>query len=315
MSERAAGTAASSSTPAPLPRSVEILWGAPRAPRRGPRPALSTEQITDAAIALADADGLAAVSMARVAESLGVTTMALYRYVANKDELLTLMSDAGATPPPASFLEPGDHWRTGLERWTIAQLDLMLARPWLAELALFTLPVGPHRLAWLDRALAVLAGTGLPAGVQLTVVGLLSQHVLGEARMRADLARMAGVEQRLGGTGAGSTGAGSTGAGSAGSGGTSTGTGVADATPGPAGVDDRDPFASFDQLVVRVADPATYPALHRTATEIGAEAAAPDAAGHPGDETATDGRDDETVFGIRLVLDGVEALVERHRAR
>jgi AcrR family transcriptional regulator len=73
---------------------LELLWGTARPRgRRGPRPALSTERIVRSAIAIADRDGLEAVTMRRLAESLGVRPMALYTYVPGKRELLDLMLD------------------------------------------------------------------------------------------------------------------------------------------------------------------------------------------------------------------------------
>jgi AcrR family transcriptional regulator len=77
-----------------LPADVALMWGLRDVTKRGPKPSLSVEDIVRAAIEIADAEGLAAVSMARVAERLGNSTMALYRHVKSKDELLILMSDA-----------------------------------------------------------------------------------------------------------------------------------------------------------------------------------------------------------------------------
>ena len=77
-----------------LPAVVQRLWGAAAPRRRGPRPALSVAQIVQAALDLADAEGLAAVSMARIADAVGYTPMALYRHVSGKEELLVLMADA-----------------------------------------------------------------------------------------------------------------------------------------------------------------------------------------------------------------------------
>src|SRR6185312_12323348 len=96
--------------PGSLPDEVALLWGRRAAPRRGPRPTL----------AVADADGLAAVSMAKVAAELGNSTMALYRHVRSKDELLVLMGDAAiAAPPDLSGLD----WREGLTTWALSILE------------------------------------------------------------------------------------------------------------------------------------------------------------------------------------------------
>lgn len=83
-----------------LPPVVAKLWGRETVPRKGPRPRLDLDTITAAAVELADAGGLAAVSMSSVAERVDVATMALYRYVGSKDELLILMAEAALPPPP-----------------------------------------------------------------------------------------------------------------------------------------------------------------------------------------------------------------------
>src|SRR5918993_822630 len=84
-----------------LPASIEAAWGMRTRPNKGPRPALSLERIVAAAVKVAAADGLQAVSMSRVAADLGVSTMSLYRYVSAKGELLALMADLPFEEPPA----------------------------------------------------------------------------------------------------------------------------------------------------------------------------------------------------------------------
>jgi AcrR family transcriptional regulator len=76
-----------------LPRGIALAWGIAADPQRGPKRELSVEKIVDAAIEIADADGLGAVSMSSVANRLGYTTMSLYRYVSAKDDLIVLMND------------------------------------------------------------------------------------------------------------------------------------------------------------------------------------------------------------------------------
>src|SRR3954463_13259613 len=91
---------ASGSEEPPLPASLEAAWGLRQRPTKGPKAGLSLERIVEAAVALAQADGIGAVSMARVAGELGSSPMSLYRYVAAKDELLALMVDAALGPVP-----------------------------------------------------------------------------------------------------------------------------------------------------------------------------------------------------------------------
>src|SRR5437588_11584179 len=94
-------------------RSMALLWGVAESGRRGPKPRHSVEDVVRAAIALADAEGLAALSMRRVAETLQLSPMSLYTYVPSKAELMDLMLDrvAGEMDGP----EPrAGHWRAQL---------------------------------------------------------------------------------------------------------------------------------------------------------------------------------------------------------
>ena len=75
-------------------RGLVLLWGRRERPTRGPKPALDIERIVRAGVEVADAEGLEALSMRKVAGRLGVGTMSLYRYVPSKQELLDLMFDA-----------------------------------------------------------------------------------------------------------------------------------------------------------------------------------------------------------------------------
>src|SRR5687767_14909734 len=97
---------------------MAALWASRERPRRGPKPAMSVEAIVAAAITVADAEGLEAISMGRVAKELGYTTMSLYRYVSSKSVLLTLMLDTAIGGPPE--VVPGENWRLALERWSWA---------------------------------------------------------------------------------------------------------------------------------------------------------------------------------------------------
>jgi AcrR family transcriptional regulator len=169
-----------------LPPDVALLWGRRAAGRRGRRPTLGIEEITAAAVRIADAEGLAAVSMARVAKELGNATMALYRHVASKEELLLLMSDAALEPPP-DLTAAGD-WRAQLTAWASAVLGMIRKHPWYREIPLTGPPVGPKNLAWFDRALGALDATGLDEADKVAVVTGLLPLVHGQARLSLDLA-------------------------------------------------------------------------------------------------------------------------------
>src|ERR1700721_418893 len=98
--------------PMAAPTALDLLWGARDRPRRGPRPSLSLERIVTEAISLADAEGLANLSMQHLAERLGCAKMALYRYVLGKSQLVALMVDAALGDPPESPAQPPPTART-----------------------------------------------------------------------------------------------------------------------------------------------------------------------------------------------------------
>lgn len=174
---------------------VTLLWHPPAPPRRGPRPTLTLEAITRAGITAADADGLAAVTMQRVAEALGVTKMALYRYVPGKAELVALMLDTALGPPPAP--EPDASWRQRLDAWARALFTGFRAHPWALEAAVGTRVVGPHELTWLEHAVAALDGSGLDGGEKLDVAVLLTGHVRNLAQQVTATTAAGGPEQAM----------------------------------------------------------------------------------------------------------------------
>jgi AcrR family transcriptional regulator len=174
------------STGKDLPDDVALLWGLRTGGRRGRKPSLSAEEITAAAVRIADAEGLAAVSMARVAKELGNATMALYRHVRSKDELLLLMSDWALEEPPAEPA-PGD-WRDQLTRWAYDVLGMIRQHRWYRDIPISGPPIGPRNLQWFDRALAALADTGLAEADKVVVVTGLLPIVHGQARLSLDLA-------------------------------------------------------------------------------------------------------------------------------
>jgi AcrR family transcriptional regulator len=169
-----------------LPASIEQAWGVRQRPTKGPKRGLSLERIVDAAVKIAGSDGLAAVSMSRVAADLGASTMSLYRYVAAKDELLALMLDA-ATGAPPDVPVPGEDWRAGLARWAWAERAALHQHPWAVRVPLTGPPATPNQIAWLERGLRCLRDTGLAEGEKLGVVILLSSYVWRAAMVAIDL--------------------------------------------------------------------------------------------------------------------------------
>jgi AcrR family transcriptional regulator len=157
------------------------LSGSKPAPSRGPKATLTTAQIARAAIEIADLDGLAAVTMQRVAREVGVTTMALYRYFPGKAELMALMIDS-AGEPAARFGKASSPWGARLKLWAHGCLEIYREHPWFLEATTVRrTPMGPNELAWMEAALVMLAESGLETKERhhafLTIIG----HVRGHA--------------------------------------------------------------------------------------------------------------------------------------
>jgi AcrR family transcriptional regulator len=169
-----------------LPAGLDLLWERLDEPASEPRQGLSLSRIVRAAVELADAGGLEAVSMARIAERLSFTTMSLYRHVKSKNEVLLLMLDSVAAVP-AELDEPGDDWRLDLERWCRAQWVMLRAHSWIVHLPITGPPITPNQLAWTDRALRALRGTGLTEADKVGVVLLVASYLLTTARMSTEL--------------------------------------------------------------------------------------------------------------------------------
>jgi AcrR family transcriptional regulator len=216
----------------PLPPGLDLLWGRRERGRRGPKPGLSVDAIVAAAVRVADAEGLDAVSMARVAKELGFTTMSLYRYVTSKDELLQLMWNASAQGAESLVLD-GDGWRDRLRQWVGFQREALDQHPWITQMPMAAPPLAPNSLTFVERGLETLDGTGLPDADKLRVIGLLSSYTLSEGRMAHDAARAAAA---------------------------------AAAGDMPAAAP-----ATFEELVRQLVDEKSYPILHRLAwsAEIG----------------------------------------------
>jgi AcrR family transcriptional regulator len=241
-----------------LPASIEAAWGTRDRPTKGPRPGLSIERIVDAAVKVAVREGIAAVSMGRVAREVGASTMALYRYVASKDELVALMVDAALGAPPAA--DPGEDWRAGLSRWAWGCHDALRRHPWALRVPISGPPVTPNQVAWLEDGLRALGATGLSEAEKASVVLLLSGYVRNEALLTADVT--AGV--------------------------IATG-----ATPDEA-------MFGYARLMARLTDPDRFPALNAVLAA--------------GVFDVADDPDDEFVFGLERILDGIEALVRERES-
>ncbi|MEU8111446.1 TetR/AcrR family transcriptional regulator [Micromonospora sp. NPDC048947] len=167
--------------PAPLRR----LWGMSEPSRLGRPASLDVKVVVAAAVGIADSDGLDGVTLPKVAKSLGFTSMSLYRHVGSKDELLTLMADAALGPPPAIA---APDWREGLRSWASAHRAVLQRRPWLTRVPVAGPPSGPHQIAWMEAALAIMSGTLLDWAHKIGAMSLISGYVVQSVRQFSELA-------------------------------------------------------------------------------------------------------------------------------
>jgi|HubBroStandDraft_6_1064221.scaffolds.fasta_scaffold20269_5 AcrR family transcriptional regulator len=238
-----------------IPGSIAAAWGVRERPHKGPKPALSLPRIVDAAVRVADTEGLDAVSMGRVAAELGAAPMSLYRHVSAKEELLRLMVDAawGDSPGP---LAPGENWRAGLSRWAWALRDGAKRHPWVVRIPLNSLPIMPREVDWFEDALASLGDTALTEARKASVIMLLAGYVRNLATTEADI--MAAIQA--------------------------------------SGLSPAEWMSSYPRLLSQLTDPQRFPAL---TAFIAA-----------GVFDAEDGPDDEFIFGLDRILDGIEDLID-----
>jgi AcrR family transcriptional regulator len=176
-------------------RVVELLW-APKqqAPVRGPRPRISLTDVVAAGVAIADAEGLAALSMRKVASHLGVGVMSLYTYVPGRSELVELMIDRvyGEHQIP----DPQLSWRQRVEQWARETWRIYSAHPWLLDYNMARLPIGPNVLDASEALYAALRDAGFDGAENVAIFNLINWQLLGAARSMisdADEARHTGV--------------------------------------------------------------------------------------------------------------------------
>jgi AcrR family transcriptional regulator len=238
-----------------LAASLQAAWGLRGRSTKGPKPGLNLEGIVQAAIDIAVSEGLAAVSMNRIASKLQSSAMSLYRYVAAKDELLALLVDAALGPTPAS--PPTTHgWRAGLSHWAWAYHAVLRRHPWVLRVPISGPPITPNYTAWIERGLTSLCDIGLTEGEKLSVILLLSGYVRNEAMLVADLGEAAGADK-------------------------------------------PEIMPTWGRQLRALTDRERFPALHAA---LASEAFEQD-----------DDPDDEFVFGLERILDGIDALVRARR--
>ncbi|MEW2415621.1 TetR/AcrR family transcriptional regulator [Streptomyces sp. NPDC046866] len=150
----------------------EVIWARPQRSGRGPRPAHTRESIAAEAVRIADAEGIDAVSMRRVAAGIGAGTMSLYNYVPRKEDLYELMVDAVSGEYVLS--PPTGDWRADLLALARQTRELMHRHPWLPRLLSPVYGFSPHALRYLEHSLDCLAPLQVPGGEKLELVAALN---------------------------------------------------------------------------------------------------------------------------------------------
>src|SRR5690606_24941631 len=152
---------------------------------------LSLDDIVDAAIAVADAEGLDALSMRRVASELGVGTMSLYRYLPRKAVLINLMMERVGDPGDVTARFAGLDWRGMLETNARETRMLYLAHPWLLQVNWTRPLLGPNSLVGLEALVSGLDGLGLGDQERMAVLMMMDSYVVGAVRSEILYARAA----------------------------------------------------------------------------------------------------------------------------
>ncbi len=188
---------------------IDLLWrdhpDAPRGGTRGPRAKVSTGQAVETAVAIADAEGLEAVTVRRLAADLGISAMALYTHVGSRDDLLVLMVDAVyGTRPRAAYTS--DEWRERVRQVAETEMTLCTQHWWLLDVTDERTAFGPGTIAKYDHELHAFDGTGITDLERDAALTFVTDFVRASARARrpdpraADMAELwATAGERLAG--------------------------------------------------------------------------------------------------------------------
>ena len=156
---------------------------------RGPRQKVTVDQVVDAAIALADEQGLDALSMRAVAERLGIGAMSLYTYVESKSQLIELMVDQVVAELPTD-VDAALSWRERLERMARLGWHNYRRHPWMLLINTTRAPLGPGISRHYEYQLQCIEGIGLGDLDMDAVITLLAGFVAGAARAVIDAERV-----------------------------------------------------------------------------------------------------------------------------
>jgi AcrR family transcriptional regulator len=176
VSAAAPAAPAAPADPAPDCGSTELLWARRTGPRR---PRLTREAIVDAAITIADAEGIEAVSIRRVANALGARPMSLYSHFDRKDDLLALMNDQVAAEILVPEPLPAD-WRDALRAIAHRTRESCLRHPWVLQTYVVHPRLGPNALRHTEQSTAAVASLPLPLPRRIALLRAVDTYTLGQ---------------------------------------------------------------------------------------------------------------------------------------
>ncbi|MEU7004108.1 TetR/AcrR family transcriptional regulator [Nonomuraea sp. NPDC046570] len=156
------------------------IWMRPERPARGPKPVYSRAQITEAAIRIADAEGLEAATMRRIAAEIGAGAMSLYRYVPSRGNLVELMADRLMGEIDVTSMPSGD-WRADLTRYADGLRAMWLRHPWIATVQRSLPSFGPNQLLLIERLMGVLDAF-VSIDENLSLIAMLNSYIEGTVR-------------------------------------------------------------------------------------------------------------------------------------
>lgn len=168
--------------------SIERLWDLHRRDADGSARGLNLERILRSAISIADRQGVTDLSMATIAREVGYSTMALYRHVPNKAELLESMVDAATGLPPDDLPE-GSGWRERLIAWSLALAGAYRQHQWVFDVPISGPPVTPNSVRWMEAGLTILEETGLGPAEQMGLLTTVTSYVRGNEQLLAEIVR------------------------------------------------------------------------------------------------------------------------------
>lgn len=158
-----------------LPSGIALSWGLEKQPQRGPKRELNIDQIVEAAVEIADKEGLATLSMSRLASSLGFTPMSLYRYIPSKDDLLLLMQEKVSDIEYPNE-EVDTDWREKIRQYVRMTIKVFQDHPWFSDIPITSVPLTPNQLKWVDIALRTTRNLPLNDFEKMAIVLLISGY-------------------------------------------------------------------------------------------------------------------------------------------